>query len=141
VSEHLHVHPEDEFEPRRLERAATWLSVACAVHCLVVPLAVTLLPALGASQSLHMSAAAEHILTLLVVLSVSAGAAWGFRRHRDLRIAGFMLLGLIVYLVGHALDGSPYAQSLSVLGALSLAAASFASARLTQTTCEQDHAH
>jgi hypothetical protein len=116
-----------------LERAATWVSLACAVHCLLVPLLAAGLPLFAG-----ISPAVLHhpVLELAFVVVVLGGAAftafWGFRSHRDVRVLAVLLAGVVVYVTGHALDGWS-GQSLSVFGALLLAAASFASARLTHT--------
>jgi hypothetical protein len=117
----------------KLERAATWVSLACAVHCLVVPLLAAGLPLVaGVSPALlH-----HPLLELAFVVTVLGGAGltafWGFRSHRDPRVLAVLLAGVMLYVVGHALDGWS-ASVLSIAGALLLAAASFASARLTHT--------
>jgi hypothetical protein len=136
-----HFAHEEGLEPRRLERAATWLSLACAVHCLVFPLLGGLLPALGASHLISADSGLETMLTLGVVGSVAASGALGFSRHRDLRVLLSMVAGLGFYLVGHALEGKPMSLGLSIAGALVLASASFFSARLSQTCAHPDHAH
>src|SRR4051794_11114313 len=47
----------------RAERAATWLSLACAVHCLLMPIAISVMPLLGASGVTNLGPTAEAILT------------------------------------------------------------------------------
>jgi hypothetical protein len=134
-------HFDDSSEPRRLERAATWLSLACAVHCLVFPLLGGLLPALGASHLISVDGGLEIVLTLAVVGSVAASGALGFARHRDIRVVLGMVTGLALYLAGHALEGKPVSLGLSIAGALVLASSSFFSARLSQTCDHPGHAH
>jgi hypothetical protein len=134
LPEDAHSRHEHDEAPRKWERAAAFLSAACALHCLALPVATTLLPALGASEALHLEGGFDLGLNMLVVVSVAAGAVWGFRRHRDVRVTSAMALGLLAYLLGHALENT----SLSVTAGLILAAASFASTRLTQHC---DHAH
>jgi hypothetical protein len=84
-----------------LERAASWLSLACAVHCLVMPVALALLPVLGAS-SLALNEDLDHVLTALVLVSASGGAIWGYRRHHDARFLVATAVGLACYLAGTA---------------------------------------
>jgi hypothetical protein len=122
----------------KLERLTTWLSVACAVHCIVMPLLSGLLPALGATQVLEAGSGLETVLTVLVVVSVGAGGVVGFLRHRDLRVVWGLGAGLAIYLVGHILEQSPIGFAAAILGAAVLAGASIMSARLSQTC---DHAH
>jgi lipopolysaccharide export LptBFGC system permease protein LptF len=93
---------------------------------------------MGASNAVHLSAGMDRALTALVVVSVAVAFVFGFRRHRDLRVALGVGLGLVVYLWGHALEGTGYGTPVSVLGGMLLAAASFVGARLGHS-CE--HAH
>lgn len=123
------------------ERVATWLSLACAVHCLLVPIAVSTLPLLGATGLTELGSAAELLLTALVVASAIAGASWGYRRHHDLRVVLSAGVGLVAYLLGHLLHGSWYGVALAVGGALMLAASSFVSARLSHICKEPSCAH
>lgn len=111
------------------ERAASWLSLACAVHCLVMPAALAVLPLLGAA-SFRLDDGIDHALNALVFVSATAGAAWGYRRHHDGRFVAATALGLVVYLAGHALEPSWYGVTTGVLGALVLATSSFLGARV-----------
>ena len=138
MSEDVQHHASHEHAPRKLERAAAFLSAACALHCLLVPVVTAVLPAMGASQLMDMGAGFDVGMTLLVVASVAAGAAWGFRRHRDVRVTGLLGLGLLVYLLGHALEGTRMGLPVSIVGALVLAFGSYASSRLVPHC---DHAH
>jgi hypothetical protein len=117
----------------RLERAATWLSLVCAVHCLAVPAMAAGLPLAGASAGLIHHPLIELGLFVLVVAGASFTAFWGFKRHRDARILGALLFGLALYGLGHLLE--PWVGSaLNIAGALVLSVASLLSARLS-------HAH
>lgn len=131
-AEHAHSHGRRE---RTLERAATWLSLACAVHCLLVPVAMSVLPLFGATGALAVDDHAELTLTLLVLGSALAGMVWGYRRHGNLRLVYATLSGLSAYLLGHLFHESWYGVVLAVAGALALAASSFVSARLSHQ-CE-----
>lgn len=119
----------------RAERLASWLSFACAIHCLVMPLAIGVLPLLGATGGAYLGETAELGLTALVVVSALTAMIWGYRRHRDARFVALTALGLTIYLIGHALGhasaGSWYAVSMAVVGGLTLAGSSFFSARLS----------
>ena len=119
-----------------LERAATWLSLACAVHCLLVPLLAAGLPFLaGVSPAVLHHPALELTFVVIVLGGAAFTGFWGFRSHRDARVLGALLAGVVLYVVGHALDGWA-GRALSIGGALLLAAASFTSARLTHTHSE-----
>jgi len=133
----------------RAERAATWLSLACAVHCLLMPIAISVMPLLSASSVTHLGPTADNVLTLLVVASALAGLGWGYRRHRDMRVVYATGVGLAAYLLGHApghafgdaLAHSWYGMALAVLGALTLAGSSFLSARLSHACQTASCAH
>jgi hypothetical protein len=152
ASRHDHSHAASEQQLRhegvsssRAERAATWLSLACAVHCLLMPLAISVMPLLGASGLTHLGERAELVMTLLVVASALAGVSWGYRRHRDIRFVYATAVGLAVYLLGHSLghdqEGSWYAIGLAVLGGLTLAGSSFLSARLSHACSHATCSH
>ena len=113
----------------RMERAAAWLSVACAIHCLLVPVGAALLPLLGSGLSAF-GRAADPLLIVLVVAGAGGSAVFGYRRHHDLRLSLTMGAFLLLYLVGHGLEEAWYGRALAVFSGLSLALASFASARL-----------
>lgn len=130
---HVHTHP----APSRAERAAVFLSLLCAVHCLLLPVGMAVLPLLGAGGMLF-SEGTELALGAFVVVSALLGAAWGYRRHRDLRYVLATLTGLVLYLVGHGFEHSWFGLLLSVSGALSLAASSFLGMRAAHH-CEEDH--
>jgi hypothetical protein len=121
--------PERTRDASHIERAASLLSLACAVHCLLMPTMLALLPLLGAS-SFQLGEGLDHALTALVIVSALAGAVWGYRRHRDGRFVIATALGLVAYLAGHALEPLWYGVTAAVLGALVLAASSFLGARL-----------
>ena len=114
--------------PLSLDRVAGWLSAACAVHCLALPVASALVPLVGTSAS-GLGPGTDAVLTLLVALAAGAGAWLGFLRHRNPWLASAMIFALALHLGGHALEGSWLGHGLGVTGALALAAASFASAR------------
>lgn len=124
----------------RLERVAGWLSLACAAHCLLMPVLLTFMPLLGASLAPE-SAAFELVVNAVVVVSALLGGLWGYRRHRDVRLLGATVVGLAVYLIGHRLEGSTPGLVLAVLGALVLASSSVMSARLQHAVEHPHHAH
>jgi uncharacterized membrane protein (UPF0136 family) len=120
--------PEHARDASHIERAASWLSLACAVHCLVMPAALALLPVLGAS-SFELDEGLDFALNALVFVSAIAGTIWGYRRHHDGRFVVATALGLTLYLAGHALEPRWYGVISAVVGALVLAASSFLGAR------------
>jgi MerC mercury resistance protein len=126
----------------RLERAAAWLSAACAVHCLLLPLGAALLPVLGVSAFGSLGRSVDLALLLLVVAGGAGSALLGFRRHRDLRLSLIMAGCVVLYLIGHGLgEQAWYGRALAISGGLGLALASFTSARLGHTHAPGTCAH
>src|SRR5690348_12740096 len=97
-----HAQPSETSESTKLERIATWLSLACAVHCLLVPILALVLPLAGASAGVLGSPALDRALLVLVLTAALPSALWGYRRHRDARALSAMLFGVATYLLGHA---------------------------------------
>jgi hypothetical protein len=126
-----------------VERAAGWLSAACAVHCLLLPVVSALVPLLGASSRAGaLFHGIDPVLSMLVVVGGTLSAVLGYRRHGDARLSAIMLLCIAVYMAGHLWEGLWYGNMLAVAAGLGLAAASFVSARLSHThSAECDHAH
>ena len=125
---------------RVLERAATWLSAACAVHCLLVPVASALVPLVGVSgEASRLDDRYEDWLHVLVVAGGLLSLLVGYRRHREARIAAAMALGMALYLAGHAAERAWYGVVISVIGGLGLAAASFWSARRGHAHAHGEH--
>lgn len=112
-----------------LERATAFLSAACAIHCLLMPLVIALLPLVGTS-GVVLGGTTEALLSSLVLVSGSATLLLGYRRHRDGRVAALISACLVLYLVGHAHEGAWFGSALAVVAGLGLAGASFWSARL-----------
>ncbi|WP_116366969.1 MerC domain-containing protein [Parahaliea mediterranea] len=106
-----------------IDRAAIGLSLACAIHCLLLPLAVVMLPALAGTA---FGDERFHQWMLLVVIPTSAFAlTMGCRRHRNFGVlipalAGLALLTLAV-LFGHDLLGDDGEKIASLTGALLIA--------------------
>ncbi len=133
-----HSHERPDASP--IERAASWLSLACAVHCLVMPAALALLPLLGAS-SFQLDEGIDHALNALVIVSAIAGVLWGYRRHHDARFIVATAFGLVVYLVGHAFEPRWYGVTAAVIGALVLASSSFFGTRFGHAAVHPHHAN
>ncbi|HXH51999.1 MAG TPA: MerC domain-containing protein [Sphingomicrobium sp.] len=95
-------------------------SMLCLVHCLLLPLAVALVPTLGALARVPESA---HLVLFAVAVPVSAVAiVGGYRRHGALLPGAVALSGLVLIGVG-ALAGLPMLveTSVTVLGSVALA--------------------
>ena len=102
-----------------IDKAAIGLSLICAVHCLMLPVALVMLPALTASAF-----AGEHFhqWMLIAVIPTSLTAlTMGCKQHRNMSIMAMGLAGLIVLtlaaFLGHDLLGETGEKMVSLLGA------------------------
>ncbi len=82
-----------------LDRFAIILSGICAIHCILLPVAVSVIPLLAVTvqhgQQLHQFWFHQFILIFIVPVSVLALIA-GFRSHRQWFPIGVSLIGLMI---------------------------------------------
>lgn len=81
-----------------IDRIGATGSLACAIHCALLPLLIALLPSLGIAVWLGDGFEQGFVVfaTLLGLFSV----VWGYRRHRAVRALGLLLPGLAVLWLG-----------------------------------------
>ncbi len=101
------------------DKAAIGLSLICAVHCLLLPVALVILPTLAAST---FSDERFHQWMLMAVLPTSLLAlTLGCRRHRNMSVMALGLPGLAILTLtaffGHDLLGESGEKIVSLLGA------------------------
>jgi hypothetical protein len=125
----------------RLDKAGTAASLACAVHCAVLPLFVTLLPLFGLGFL-----ADERVEWALVVLSGLMGITslcLGFKEHRSRRAFAYLGIGLGMLAVGRIVEeqmNSPWGVLIVVLGGVTLATAHLINRKLCNS-CSTCHTH
>jgi len=102
-----------------LDKVSISLSATCAIHCLLLPVALVLLPSLAV---LPVGDESFHQLLIVLVMPASIFAlTMGCRRHRYWRVmvcgfAGLLLL-LLAALAGHDLLGEFWEKVLTIIGA------------------------
>ncbi|MGB1090477.1 MAG: MerC domain-containing protein [Oceanobacter sp.] len=101
------------------DRFAIGLSFLCTLHCLALPVAITLLPSLAA---LPMADESFHFWMLAVVIPISGFALFtGWRKHRSSAVLARGMTGLtlmiLAVLIGHDLLGEAGEKGLTLLGA------------------------
>lgn len=117
------------------DKAAIGLSFLCALHCLLLPVAVALLPSaamFGVDDELF------HRLLLIVVLPVSAFAlVSGLRKHRNQTVLIAGLSGLLVLIVGAAIGHDTFGETgeriVTVVGSFLVAFSHFRNFQLCQS--------
>jgi hypothetical protein len=101
------------------DKAAIGLSLVCAVHCLLLPVALAILPILAAStftdESFHLWMLVAVLPTSLLALTI------GCRHHRNISVMALGLPGLAILtlaaLFGHEWFGESGEKIASLLGA------------------------
>lgn len=120
-------------------RAGLFASTACAIHCALTPLFVSVFPLMGLQTLLD-----ERVEWTLVLLAVALGGVTivpAFRRHHH-RVSPLVLFGCGASLMIAARVAVPHGDALelpiSILGASCLVAAQVLNARFRHT-CPCDH--
>jgi hypothetical protein len=109
------------------DRVAIGLSLVCAVHCLLLPVALVILPTLAAST---FSGERFHQWVLMAVLPTSLLAlTMGCRRHRNMSVMAMGLPGLAILtlaaILGHDWLSESGEKIASLLGASLIALGHF----------------
>ncbi|MBX7143478.1 MAG: MerC domain-containing protein [Oligoflexia bacterium] len=89
---------ESENVSASLDTVGACLSFACAVHCILMPFVLTILPLLGLS-------ALSHHLFDIVMFSITVSLAtlslcWGVRVHKRREILLLVALGVLLFYLG-----------------------------------------
>ena len=120
------------------DKTAIGLSLLCTLHCLVLPLAITLIPSFS---SLLINNEAFHLWLLVAVIPTSIYALFmGCKQHRRYKLIVWGAAGLscliAAVIIGEAL-GEAWEKTLTVLGAAILAYTHFLNYRQCQkqTNC------
>lgn len=123
-----------------LDGAATCASAACLVHCLVLPLAVALLPALAEHFD---PGEGFHTLILLFAIPTSALALIpGWRRGGAVGPLATGAAGLALMGLGLAVPHQTFLETaVTVSGSLLVAAAHFANWKKRRAHCGPDDVH
>lgn len=123
----------------RVDKAAIGLSLVCVIHCLLTPVAIAMIPALGAT---FLEDESFHYAVLFLVLPTSLFAlSLGCRKHGHFKILVTGLLGLFVLflvpILGEETTGELGEKILTVVGAAIIAYAHVRNFRL----CRQRDCH
>jgi hypothetical protein len=122
---HNHIH--------RSGRIGAFLAIACAVHCALTPIALTVLPLAG--SSIFASHTAEFIMLGLGIGFGGFSVAKGVYSHGDQRPLWLVVAGTILILCGLFLAGETLEPFFVPAGAILLGAAQVVNMRLSRP-CE-----
>lgn len=117
------------------DKTAIGLSFICAVHCLLLPIIIALLPAL---PLLALEDEWFHRVLLVIVLPVSVFALLsGVRKHKSNSVliigVGGLLVLVIAAIAGHELFGETGERLVTVFGSFLVATSHFRNFRLCRS--------
>ena len=81
-----------------LDKAGMIASITCAIHCMIMPLVVTLLPIFG--LSLFATEEFEWILLMVSAMLGVTSLCFGFKKHKSFRAFSFLGIGLTFLVIG-----------------------------------------
>ena len=115
------------------------LSCACAVHCVAMPLLVTVLPLLG--LGFLTSEPAELIIVGAVALAIGS-AVWGVRHHRHWRAFLIIVVAIAFIAIGHVATEGIFEVVFHTTAGILLATAHLLNRHLCKTcpACGDEHA-
>tara|TARA_B100000530_G_scaffold142469_1_gene89167 strand:- start:380 stop:781 length:402 start_codon:yes stop_codon:yes gene_type:complete len=125
----------------RLDGMAVFFSGTCILHCLILPMMVTLFPII---QSSLLEEKYFHLIMLVFILPTSLIAlSLGCRRHKDQITVALGTIGLVILSVtavwGHSLFGFTGERIVTTIGGLILASAHIQNYRCCQhADCEHE---
>jgi hypothetical protein len=108
----------------------TGLSLACAVHCAVLPFLLALLPMAGVAFLRD-----ERVETGMIAASLSIATfalARGFGWHRDFRAPALGFLGALTWVAGRTYFEQPWEGMAMGLGGLGIASAHWLNLKLSK---------
>ncbi len=112
---HVHTHA-------KLDRLGIWLSAACAVHCMVVPIVLIFFPVMS---WIHWSRIMDVIVLGVAAVFGLGGCLLSLRSHRDVVPLSLVVIGLAVNSMGRfagpRLFGPFLSQTLIIAGPMVMA--------------------
>lgn len=122
-----------------LEVLAVVAPIICLVDCIVIPLALMLLPLVGVTHVFH--GVGDQLLAVLVLLICAPVLIPGFLKHRRKSVLVLMSLGfgLIFFanMAGQAIDEGLHVV-LSIAGSIMLIKANFDNKRFSKCSCRHE---
>ena len=127
-----------------LDSIAVFCSALCIIHCVALPIFLTILPAINLYFLDHQT---FHLILLVVVLPVSILAlSLGCRRHRDAMtiiagVAGLLMITAVA-IFGHTLINQADEKFVTSFGSLVLACAHIRNYQICRkSNCSHDITH
>jgi MerC mercury resistance protein len=112
----------------RIDSFGTTVSIACAIHCTVFPLIISVLPLVG--LGFLAGDGVEKVFLGTSIVLAAGSFTWGFRYHRQIYVFLFLISGLGLVLAGRLWAQERLELPLVVSGAMLLAGGHLINRRL-----------
>lgn len=122
------------------DKVGIGISGVCAIHCLVLPVFIALLPLWGFAEILHDWLHPVFILLIAPTVYYASKRSYFDRRIVGLLTIGFLLI-VIGWLLGHFWIGLWFETILTVIGSAVLIAGHWFNYRHHQTCKNEQHTH
>ena len=125
------------FNQELADTTGACLSVACAIHCLAMPLLVAVLPLIGLGFLANESA--ELVLITGAIGLAIGSLAWGVRHHRSWRALLILIVALVFIVTARTAVEGTFEVVFYSIGAILLASAHLVNRHLCKTcpACEE----
>ena len=126
------------FSQELVDNTGACLSFACAIHCMAMPLLVTILPLIGLS---FLATERAELYLIIGAIALAIGSlAWGVRHHRSWRAFLILLVALTFIATARTAVEGIFEVVFYSIGAILLASAHLVNRHLCKTclTCEAE---
>ena len=135
---------------RAFDRMGMTLSMACAIHCLAMPMLIPLLPLVA--NSYLGGETTETVILTITLLIAGPTLLRGYLKHRKFRVPAIFLLGLLFLVLrpgalhhehAHLHEGEILHFVMAALAGLSLAIGHWVNLKLCKScpSCKDESAH
>ncbi len=122
-----------------VDKTGACISFACAIHCMAMPLLITLLPLVG--LGFLVSEPSELVIIGVAVVLAVGSIVWGVRHHRSWRAFLVLVVALAFIATAHITAEGTFEVILHGTGGILLATAHLLNRHLCKTcpACEHEH--
>ncbi len=126
------------FSQELVDNTGACLSFTCAIHCMAMPLLVTILPLIG--LSFLATERAELVLITGAIALAIGSLAWGIRNHRSWRAFLILIVALVFIATSRTVVEGSFEVVFYSIGGILLASAHLVNRHLCKTclTCEPE---
>jgi len=134
------VEPTRKVHSALLDRFGAFLGIACAIHCVVVPLALGVLPSLG--LEFLAEDGVDNVIVLVASVCAAIAAWFGWRAHKDMRIVLAFAASIALLVSAHAVgEEHILGRAISVAGGIGLAISHLWNTRRSRSCKVPGHTH